>query len=81
MCKLPPCPLPYLRTPSSRCASARQYNDTEAASSVKLAVQAGFTHIDTAYDYHNQRGVGAGLADSALARSKLFITTKVHLPV
>ena len=31
-----------------------QYNDSVAEETVIAAVHAGFVHIDTAYDYHNQ---------------------------
>ena len=41
------------------------------------AVEAGFRHIDTAYRYGNQRGVGKGIRDSGIAREELFVTTKL----
>jgi len=74
------CPNVLLRNGVSMpilAAGTWQYNDTEAANSVQLALQAGFTHIDTANDYGNQRGVGAGLAESGVDRSRVFVTTKV----
>lgn len=58
-------------------AGTWQYNDSVAASSVANAIAAGFTHIDTALDYGNQRGVSAGLARSGVARDEIFITTKI----
>lgn len=54
-----------------------QYNDTQAEATVSAAIAAGFTHIDTAYDYHNQQGVAKGMAKSGKPREELFITTKV----
>lgn len=41
------------------------------------AVEAGYRHIDTAYRYGNQRGVGQGIRDSGLGRDELFVTTKL----
>jgi len=58
-------------------AGVWQYNETEAATSVQLALKVGFNHIDTAYDYFNQRGVSKGLHAAGVSRDKVFITTKV----
>ena len=45
------------------------------------AIRAGYRHIDTAEGYHNESGVGAGikqaLESEGLARSDLFVTTKL----
>lgn len=41
------------------------------------AVEAGFRHIDTAYRYGNQWGVGQGVRDSGIEREDLFLTTKL----
>jgi 2,5-diketo-D-gluconate reductase A len=41
------------------------------------AVEAGFRHIDTAYRYGNQWGVGQGVRDSGIDREELFLTTKL----
>jgi 2,5-diketo-D-gluconate reductase A len=56
-------------------------NDGEAAAAVSAAVRAGYRHIDTAEGYQNESGVGAGirqaLESEGLARSDLFVTTKL----
>jgi 2,5-diketo-D-gluconate reductase A len=52
-----------------------QYDVSTAEKVVKLALSLGFNHIDTANDYRNQRGVGAGL--KGVNRSSYFLTTKV----
>jgi diketogulonate reductase-like aldo/keto reductase len=52
-----------------------QYTSQVAEDSVKLAIQTGFNHIDTANDYGNQDGVGRAL--KGLNRSSFFLTTKV----
>jgi 2,5-diketo-D-gluconate reductase A len=41
------------------------------------AIEAGYRHIDTAYRYGNQRGVGKGIRDSGIQREDLFVTTKL----
>jgi len=52
-----------------------QYDDDTAEAAVRLGLQTGFNHIDTANNYHNQAGVGKGL--SGFDRSTYFLTTKV----
>jgi 2,5-diketo-D-gluconate reductase A len=51
--------------------------DDEVARVIVAAVEAGYRHIDTAYRYGNERGVGQGIRDSGLPREELFITTKL----
>lgn len=54
-----------------------QYNNSVAQSAVSMALSYGTRHIDTAYVYENQVGVGAGIADSGVPRDELFVTSKV----
>jgi 2,5-diketo-D-gluconate reductase A len=55
--------------------------DGEVAAAVSEAIRAGYRHIDTAEGYQNESGVGAGikqaLESEGLARSDLFVTTKL----
>lgn len=44
------------------------------------AFEAGYRHIDTAEVYGNEAAVGDAVQKSGLARSDLFVTTKVYLP-
>lgn len=44
---------------------------------VANALEAGYRHIDTAAAYHNEEGVGRGVAESGIDRADLFITTKL----
>ncbi len=44
---------------------------------VEQALEAGYRHIDTAGAYRNEKGVGAAIAASELAREDLFVTTKL----
>ena len=48
-----------------------------ARRNVRLALEAGFRHIDTAQAYENEAEVGQGVADSGVPRDEVFITTKV----
>jgi 2,5-diketo-D-gluconate reductase B len=44
---------------------------------IPAALRAGFRHIDTAQIYQNEAGVGDGWLAAGIARSEVFITTKV----
>lgn len=52
-------------------------NDEQVAPLVTAAIEAGYRHIDTAYKYHNEKGVGKGVRDSGIPREELFVTTKL----
>ncbi len=49
--------------------------DTENA--VLAALKCGYTHIDTAYAYYNEKGVASAVQKSGIPREKLFLTTKL----
>lgn len=49
----------------------------DAYQAVKEALVAGYTHIDTAAIYGNEKSVGRAIKDSGIARNTLFITTKL----
>ena len=49
----------------------------ETAAAVEAALQVGYRHIDTAAAYGNERQVGEGIRRSGLARSEVFVETKV----
>ena len=44
---------------------------------VSAALECGYNHIDTAYAYYNEKGVGAAVKKSGIPREDLFITTKL----
>lgn len=52
-------------------------NDEAIAPVVVAAIEAGYRHIDTAFRYGNQRGVGKGVRASGIQREALFVTTKL----
>jgi 2,5-diketo-D-gluconate reductase A len=48
-----------------------------ADSAVHAALAGGYRHIDTAAAYENEVGVGKGIRSSGVARSDIFVTTKL----
>lgn len=58
-----------------------QYNDTIAYQAVCNAIDAGYTYIDTAWGYGNEKGVGKALKDcwfgKGKTREELFLMTKI----
>jgi len=55
-------------------------NDEKVIPAVIAAIEAGYRHIDTAYRYNNESGVGQGIRDSGINREDLFVTTKLDGP-
>ncbi|MDN3310775.1 aldo/keto reductase [Microbacterium oryzae] len=51
--------------------------DGDAAECVRVALDAGYRHVDTAALYGNERGVGEGIRTSGIPRDDVFVTTKV----
>jgi glycerol 2-dehydrogenase (NADP+) len=47
---------------------------------VKIALEAGYRHIDTATAYGNEKEVGEGIKLSGVPREEIFLTTKLDLP-
>ncbi len=47
--------------------------------SVKNGIDVGYRHIDTAQIYGNEAEVGQAIAESGVARSELFVTTKIWI--
>lgn len=54
-----------------------QVPDDVVVDATLKALEVGYRHIDTAYLYHNERGVGEALRRSGLDRDDVFVTTKV----
>lgn len=44
---------------------------------VTKALKAGYRHIDTAFLYGNEEGVGKAIKDSGLSREEVFVTSKL----
>ena len=49
----------------------------ECIDAVAHALKSGYTHIDTAAVYKNEKSVGDAIKESKIPREDLFITTKV----
>ncbi|KAL9104876.1 MAG: hypothetical protein Q9187_008851, partial [Circinaria calcarea] len=54
-----------------------QSKPNEVAHIVKVALQIGYRHIDTALAYGNEHEVGQGIKDSGVPRSEIWVTTKL----
>ncbi|MGT2425798.1 aldo/keto reductase [Amnibacterium kyonggiense] len=50
---------------------------SEAYDAVRVALDAGYRHIDTALAYGNEESVGRAVRDSGVDRDTIFITTKL----
>ncbi|TGO82543.1 hypothetical protein BPOR_0809g00040 [Botrytis porri] len=50
--------------------------DVKTVEHIQKALKLGYTHIDCAEAYNNEREVGAAIQQSQIAREKLFVTTK-----
>ncbi|BEI80959.1 hypothetical protein CcaverHIS002_0201190 [Cutaneotrichosporon cavernicola] len=53
-----------------------QARGDDCKNGVKAALQSGYRQIDSAQAYHNETLVGAGVANSGVPRSQVFITSK-----
>jgi len=53
------------------------YDSDRAYEAAKLALGLGYRHIDTAYGYNNQEGVGKAVRESGIPREYIFITSKI----
>ena len=53
---------------------------SEVREAVKVALQRGYRHIDTALAYGNEDEVGQGIRDSGVPREEIWITTKLDNP-
>jgi diketogulonate reductase-like aldo/keto reductase len=52
-------------------------DDDKAAQAVRDAVEIGYSNIDTAQAYGNERGVGEGVRTAGVPRDELFVSTKL----
>lgn len=52
-------------------------HDRECAKVVRMALDVGYRHIDTAQMYKNEREVGEALKISNVSRDDIFLTTKI----
>lgn len=57
-----------------------QVTDDQAPDAVGTALRTGYRHIDTAEGYANEHGVGIAVAEAAVERDEVFVTTKLRGP-
>jgi 2,5-diketo-D-gluconate reductase A len=55
-----------------------QVKPDETAAAVKVALDIGYRHIDTAEMYQNEKGVGQGIRESGIDRGDVFVTSKLN---
>jgi methylglyoxal/glyoxal reductase len=54
-------------------------SELDAEDAVRMAINTGYRHIDTAAIYLNEKGVAKGIKSSNINRDELFITTKLWI--
>ncbi|MBX6689232.1 aldo/keto reductase [Pseudomonas sp. USTB-Z] len=54
-----------------------QASNEDARAAVRVALEEGYRHVDTASIYGNEEGVGEGLRDAGTPREQVFVTTKI----
>ncbi|MCC7372775.1 MAG: aldo/keto reductase [Chloroflexi bacterium] len=52
-------------------------NTRKTAEVVRLALELGYRHVDTAQSYGNERGVGEAIAAAGIPRAELYVTSKL----
>ncbi|KZT64284.1 Aldo/keto reductase [Daedalea quercina L-15889] len=62
--------------PTIAFGTGSKWKGQDVTDYVSEAIEAGFSHIDTAQYYRNEDSVGAAIRQTGLDRSQLFVTTK-----
>ncbi|KAH7309827.1 NADP-dependent oxidoreductase domain-containing protein [Stachybotrys elegans] len=57
-----------------------QSSDSQTRDAVEHALQHGYRHIDTAFNYGNEKEVGEGIRASGIPREDIWVTTKLDNP-
>lgn len=53
-------------------------NGEESYQMIRLALELGYRHLDTAAMYQNEETVGKAVRESGIPREEIFVTTKLH---
>ena len=53
-----------------------QLTGDDCLNAIKIALEAGYRHIDTAELYHNEEEIGIAIKESNISREEIFITSK-----
>ncbi len=65
------------KIPSIGFGTWKAPDDETTVAAVKKAIECGYTHIDGAAIYRNEKSVGRGIAESGIPREELFVTSKL----
>lgn len=52
-------------------------DETDCVEAIRVALEAGYRHIDTAQIYENEAFVGKAIKQSGIPRKEIFLTTKI----
>ena len=66
-----------VRIPSIGFGTWQTPDGKTAEHAVSFALRNGYSHIDAAAIYGNEKGVGAGIRASGVPRERIFVTSKV----
>src|SRR3954463_3109174 len=72
--------IPFLSAPGGARIPAIGFGTSQlgdCAQIVATALKLGYRHIDTAWKYGSEKGVGEGIKASGVAREEIFLVTKV----
>ena len=64
--------MPWLGLGTWQSTEGREVEDA-----VRIALEVGYRHVDTAAAYGNERGVGNAIRQSGVPRDQVFVTTKL----
>lgn len=66
------------RIPSVGYGTYKLMNGQESDETIRLALELGYRHLDTAAMYQNEETVGKAIRESGIPREEIFVTTKLH---
>lgn len=70
--------MPMLGLGTYKLGAADSESPASDRAALDTALALGYRHIDTATAYHNEAFIGEALAQSGIARSELFLTSKLR---
>lgn len=66
-----------IKIPAVGIGVFRLSDDEMAYETIRMALDAGYRHIDTAMIYENEKAVGKAINESGIPREEIFLTTKL----
>jgi 2,5-diketo-D-gluconate reductase B len=64
--------------PSLGLGTSGNDDPEQCAESVRIALETGYRHVDTAQMYENETAVGRGIDRADVGREDIFVATKIH---